>query len=137
MFETHNDHETITNGWVVRRVERNTYFRRATSPCPFLSRSKRAPKRPCRLVGVFTEPVERGQGAFDADLAEQGGVPGTAWTTGEFGGHEDESVDSETEFWGYDFYDSGDVGWERFGEDGVGERECGCQCGDGDGWWVL
>ena len=96
-------------------------------------------------VLVLTKPVERGRGAFDAHpadvVAEQGAVPGTTWTTGEFGDHEDESVDAEAEFGEYDLYDSGGVGWERFGGDGVGERGCGCRCGDGDGdgdgWWVL
>ena len=43
-----------------------------------------------------------GGGGFDAHpavvVAEQGAVPGTAWTTGGFGNDRDESVDVEAEF---------------------------------------
>ena len=64
-------------------------------------------------------------GGFDAHLAivvaEQGAVPRATWTTGEFRDDENESVNSETVFGECDFYDSGGVGWERFGGDGDGE----------------
>ena len=85
--------------------------RRATPPCPPLGRSKRASKRPCCLPRLRLHRASRAWGGLRRP-------PRRARCRSR--DDEDESVDTETEFGGCDFHDSGGVGWEGFGGEGVG-----------------